>query len=179
LLKGLTNLLTAGVLLVHYSASACLAGNQAALLKVMPVASWGASQAEAVNDQASAGKSSNNNGGQIAIALPQSKEAKNTEPKLAGVKSLSASAASGSRDFDEALAVVSVTAKRLAKEGGKRFGDYSQGFSALFKQQQAPPVITPGAPNCSIRRLSHAEPVTPKHPLWMLRDGRLKTVTVQ
>jgi hypothetical protein len=187
-LKSLT-ILSIVAALVQISGGACLAGNQAALLRVMPVASWGAGQPESAAgqpqsaDSQTAGQRANNDGRQIAVALPKAKETRSTENKLAPTKSpakpLSASANSNSREFEEAVDVVSVTAKRLAKEGGMRFGEYSRWFSALFKQQQAPPVITPAAPNYAMGRLSHAEAVTPKHPLWVLRDGRLKTVTVQ
>jgi hypothetical protein len=188
-LKSLT-ILSIVAALVQISGGACLAGNQAGLLRVMPVASWGAGQPEsaagqpkAADSQTAAGQRSNNDGRQLAVAVPKAKETRSTENKLGPTKSpaktLSASATSNSREFEEAVDVVSVTAKRLAKEGGMRFGEYSRWFSALFKQQQAPPVITPAAPNYAMGRLSHAETVTPKHPLWMLRDGRLKTVTVQ
>jgi hypothetical protein len=179
MLKGQTILLLVG-LLAQFS-PAGLAGNQAGLPKVMPVASWGASGADQNRaiDHASLRPQSNNNGRQIAIALPKSKKSESTDHKLSSAKPLSASAASGSRDIDEALDVVSVTAKKLAKEGGKRLGEYSRWFNALFRQQQAPPVITPAAGAYPRLRLSHAEPVTPKHPLWVLPDGRLKTVTVQ
>jgi len=175
----------------------------------MPVSSWGGSQTPAVETQPAVPDRSGKIGGKSGLTLPNTNEtqgkalttaanvaapdtALKAQTASAQAKSLKAAAnsqtqgkslspteTSASREIDKTLNLVGVTATRLAKEGALRLGEYSRWFDGLFKQRQAPPVITPAAANYGMRRLSRAEPVTPKHPLWMLRDGRLKTVTVQ
>jgi len=82
---------------------------------------------------------------------------------------------------------VSVTARRVSKEGSKQFAQLTRWFALLLKQQSTTPTITPVAgPALSAQTDSNQSyrgqamrSVTAKHPLWLLTDGRMKTVAAQ
>lgn len=134
---------------------------------VMPVsASFGA-------EQSMMHKRSDNSGRQIAMA-----PAKLPKAEVASDVATSKQVA----EFSDA---VNVTARRLTKEGSKQFAQFSRWIALLWKQQTSPPRMTPasGPAFTSAPDGLHSykgqpmRAVTPKHPLWLLTDGRVKTVT--
>jgi hypothetical protein len=136
---------------------------------VMPVsASWG-------SEQSMMHSHSDDSRRQLALApckLPKAE----TSADVASAKQMA-----------ELTDAVTVTARRVSKEGSKQFAQLTRWFALLWKQQTTPPTMTPSAgpalstQNDSIRsyRGQPMRSVTAKHPLWLLTDGRMKTVTAQ
>lgn len=118
---------------------------------------------------------SDNSGRQLALA-PRTLPKTETSADVASAKQLA-----------ELTDAVSVTARRISKEGSKQFAQLTRWFALLWKQQTTTPTMTPAAgpalstQNDSIQsyRGQPMRSVTAKHPLWLLTDGRMKTVTAQ
>jgi hypothetical protein len=136
---------------------------------VMPVsASFG-------SEQSMMHSHSDNSGRQLALA-----------PRKLPKAEISSDVASA-KQIAELTDAVTVTARRVSKEGSKQFAQLTRWFALLWKQQTTPPTMTPAAgPALSAQSDSiqsyRGQPmrsVTSKHPLWLLTDGRMKTVTAQ
>ena len=136
---------------------------------VMPVsASWG-------SEQSMNHSRSDNSGRQLALAPAKLPKAE-ISSDVASVKQMA--------EFTD---VVSVTARRVSKEGSRQFAQLTRWFALLLKQQSTTPTITPAAgPAFSAQtdriqsyRGQAMRSVTAKHSLWLLTDGRMKTVTAQ
>jgi hypothetical protein len=156
------------VIIASFSAAEKTAYAQGAKT-VMPVsASWG-------SEQSLMHSHADNSGRQLALAptkLPKTE----VSSDVASEKQMA--------EFTDA---VTVTARRVSKEGTKQFAQLTRWFALLWKQQTSAPAITPAAsPALSVQTNTmqsyHGQPmrsVTAKHPLWLLTDGRMKTVTAQ
>jgi hypothetical protein len=153
--KGLSAIFVA-VVLIQLSAAACFAGNQAVLPRVMPVSSWGAMPTDVGGVNAFAARASNNS-----------------------AKQIDETAHADSKDFDRAINFFNYAAKQLSKEGGKRLVQSQLWLAGLFKAKPPPHLIVPKAPIAAVNQISHAQAVSGKYPLWLLPNGRLKTVTRQ
>jgi hypothetical protein len=137
--------------------------------RTMPVAaSWG-------SDQSMMHLHADNSGRKLALAAARLPEADTTAD------------VANSRQMAEFTDAVAVTARRVSKEGSKQLAQLTRWFALLLKQQSTTPTITPAAgpllsnQDASPRtyRGQAMRSVTPKHPLWLLTDGRIKTVTAQ
>jgi hypothetical protein len=144
------------VVLIESSFAVCFAGNQAVLLRVMPVSSWGPVQTDVQECHAVGARASNNSAKQIDWT-----------------------ALAASKDFERTINFFNFATKQLSKEGGKRLGESRLWLASLFKSKPPAHVIAPAAPISTVNRISHAQAVSGKHPLWLLPNGRLKSVTLR